>query len=57
MLFVPSQMLFKFDFWERGRGADGDAEPFGDGHGPRGEIYMATDELKVYLRYHARWSD
>ena len=55
--FAPSQMLFKFDFWERGCAANGDAEPIDDGQGPKGEIYMAADELKVYLRYHARWSE
>ena len=55
--FAPSQMLFKFDFWEKGRAANGDAEPIDDGPGPAGEIYMAAEELENYLHYHARWSD
>ena len=55
--FAPSQMLFKFDFWERGRAANGDPEPIDDGQGPTGEIYMAREELQTYLRWHARWSD
>ena len=55
--FAPSQMLFKFDFWERGRAANGDPEPIDEGQGPTGEIYMAREELQTYLRWHARWSD
>jgi len=55
--FAPSQMLFKFDFWERGRAANGDAEPIEGGTGPAGEMYMAAEELQTYLRWHARWSD
>ena len=55
--FAPSQMLFKFDFWEKGRDRDGDDEPFDGGTGPAGEMYMSKDELRKYLRWHARWSD
>ena len=52
--FAPSQMVFKFDFWEE-RGDRRENPP--DGPGPAGEVYMAETELRDYLRWHARWSD
>ena len=55
--FAPSQMIFKFDFWEKAHGPNGDSEPIHGGTGPYHEMYMATEELRIYLRWHARWSD
>ena len=55
--FAPSQMLFRFDFWEKGGDRDGDDEPIEGGTGPAGEIYMNKNELRNYLRWHALWSD
>ena len=50
--FAPSQMLFKFDFWERGH--EGEALD-GDG-GPENEVFMHPEELQIYLHKYAEWS-
>ena len=55
--FSPSQIGFKFDFWEKGFRSDGADEPIEGGTGPAGEMYMAKTELRNYLRWHAQWSD